>query len=471
DERAARAATEDVATLAHHAFRASLSHLVPHPGEVRSPEEERALDALVAFLNGLTRYVDQHPGTGLAPYLSLLEAEAGGDLDPWVPPPPGPGRVAVTSIIGAAGQEWDTVVLTGCVEGELPRLGGAVRFFDRAVLHGGPVPSVADRRRAALDQERRLFRLAATRATGTFVSTAAPDPGVHVSRFVERWSPRPPRLALGRVSLSPPLDPTPGTAPMWPEGSLSLSATQLDTFEDCPLKHAYRYGLGIRTAGGVHAALGTLVHAVLARFLDPARPGPHTRERLLALAEDCWSDDLAPYRPQLEEARRDLYDMLELWWEKEGSLGAGGPDVLATERPFTIPIGPHEVAGRIDRLDRDEGGGVGVVDYKTGKRRPREADVADDLQLATYRLAALRDPDLAAWGPPTQVRILHLRSMEAFDQSAGPGHAEATEARILSTAWSILAEEREPAVDADCDHCELHRLCPLWPEGREVGQA
>ncbi|MDQ4098315.1 MAG: PD-(D/E)XK nuclease family protein, partial [Actinomycetota bacterium] len=236
------------------------------------------------------------------------------------------------------------------------------------------------------------------------------------------------------------------------------------------LKHAYRYGLGIHSAGGVHAALGTLVHAVLARFLDPRRPGPRTRERLLGVAEELWSDDLAPYRPQLEEARRDLYDMLELWWEKEGSLGDAGPDVLATERAFAIPVGPHQVLGRIDRLDSDEQGGVRVVDYKTGKKRPRQADVADDLQLATYRLAALRDPDLAAWGSPTAVRILHLRSMDAFDQPAGPEHPGATEARILSTAERILAEDREPAVDADCDRCELHRLCPLWPEGREVGQ-
>jgi hypothetical protein len=60
--------------------------------------------------------------------------------------------------------------------------------------------------------------------------------------------------------------------------------------------------------------------------------------------------------------------------------------------------------------------------------------------------------------------------MQVREQEIVPGHAEATEARILATAERILAEDFEPSVHADCDHCEFHRLCPLWDEGREVGE-
>ncbi len=260
---------------------------------------------------------------------------------------------------------------------------------------------------------------------------------------------------------------------MWPEGALSLSASQLDTYQDCPLKHAYRYGLGVRGQSGVHANLGNLVHDVLERFCDPSGPVPpeeRSRERLHQLAEECWRDDLAPFRPQLEEARRDLFAMLDLWWDHEGGI-PDPPVVLATEHPFLVEVGPHRLTGRIDRVDRsDDGEGLRVVDYKSGKHKPRAADVAGDLQLATYHLGASLDTELAKWGPVRQLRLLHLRTMTAFEQEITPGHARATEEWILTLAARMRTEEISPEVDADCDHCEFHRLCPLWPEGREVGQ-
>ena len=186
-----------------------------------------------------------------------------------------------------------------------------------------------------------------------------------------------------------------------------------------------------------------------------------------------WRDDIAPYRPQVEEARRDYNQMLDNWWEAEGAhLGTEmGPEVLDVERRFTIEVGPHTVNGAIDRIDRaDDGVGIRIVDYKTGKREPVAGDVTDNLQLAVYHLAAARDPGLAALGPPTQLRLLFPRTMHAFEQEIVADHAVATEGRILETAAHILDEEFEPSLDANCRYCSFQRLCPLHPEGREVGE-
>ena len=469
---AARSATGDVADVAHHGFRLALTHLVSGPDQRPSAADERALDALVRFLDTVSRHVEAHPGTKVGDYLALLEGPPHGP-DPWVSAPPPSGAVTMSSISAAAGQEWHTVVVAGCVEGELPRVDDGLRFFDRAVLGGAPLPSGGERRGTSVEDERRLFALALSRATGAVVATAAPEPGVLVSRLVESWEQRAPRLALEGDHDAPVLPPTAGLAPLWPDDVLSLSATQLDTYEDCPLKHAYRYALGVRTRSGVHAQLGNLVHQVLERFCDPngaVPPAERTQERLHQLAEECWREDLAPYRPQLEEARRDLFEMLDLWWDREGGT-RHAPVVLATEHRFEVDVGPHHLTGRIDRIDRsDDGAGLRVVDYKTGKSKPKPADVAEDLQLATYHLGASRDPELSALGPVRQLRLLHLRSMSAFEQEITPDHARVTEERVLATAARLGDEELRPAVDADCDHCELQRLCPLWPQGREVGQ-
>jgi RecB family exonuclease len=139
------------------------------------------------------------------------------------------------------------------------------------------------------------------------------------------------------------------------------------------------------------------------------------------------------------------------------------------ERRFEIEVGGHRLSGSIDRIDRaDDGLGVRVVDYKTGKSEPSPADVAEDLQLAVYHLAVTRDPDLAALGPPTQLQLRYLRTMRTYDQPVSEDHAGATQRRVLETAERILAEEFSPAVDANCRTCSFHRLCPLQPEGRQV---
>ena len=266
----------------------------------------------------------------------------------------------------------------------------------------------------------------------------------------------------------------------------------MDTYDDCPLRYTYQYVLRARDEPGVHASLGSLVHEILADFLDPAAAPPSERslENLLRVADAHWHDDVARYRPQVEEARRDLVAMLTRWWEEEGSQGELGPEVLAVERRFDIEVGPHRLIGTIDRIDRLPGNavaglrdpnavaglrepnavtGLRVVDYKTGKSEPRPGDVEENLQLAVYHLAATRDPELAALGPPTELQLRYLRTMHRFDQPVREDHAAHTERRVLALADRILAEDFLPSVDANCRTCSFHRLCPLQPEGRQVG--
>ncbi len=478
-------AASDTVGACHEAFRRSAAGLVRLPGEATTPVEQRSLDAALAFLNGLGRVSGP---ADVAAYASALNTTAI-DVEPWWGPPDDPSPspayddddggadrgvdaagVTLTTVAGAAGREWELVVVAGCVEGTLPRLRRPGGVFQPSVLSGSP--SADDTLRHTLEIERRRFAAASSRATSTLLATSAPEPGVLVSRFVDEWPRRAAHLPLDAPATPAGVPPSEGIAPVFPKGHLRLSASQLDTYEDCPLKYAYRYAAGVRSEAGLHADLGTVTHDALAAFLDPTNPVPCTREALFETADAWWRDDIAPYRPQIEEARRDYYAMLDAWWEGEGhEIAAGRIEVLATEYPFEVDVGPHRITGRIDRIDRStDGTGIRVLDYKTGKSRPRPDDVAANIQLGTYHLAARRDETLRALGEPTELRLLYVRSMKPYDQTVTEDHEDATEGRILEAANRILAEQFDPAVDADCDHCEFRRLCPLWPEGLEVGE-
>jgi len=428
------------------------------------PADERAIDAFVAFHDGLTRLVDRNPSLRAPEWLASLE----GAGDRWRAARSTTDSVIVASVAAAAGREWHTVVIAGAVEGELPSVHGRAPVFDPAVLAGGERPTAAVRRRASLAQERRLFcEVACTRATTTLVATAAPEPGVLESRFVGDWPVKAAAIPLapGRPPTVRP--PTDGDGALDPDRSLQLSASQLETYEDCPLRYFYEYVLRVRSDSNVYAELGSLVHEVLAAFLDPTSDDPveYSVTGLRELGERMWRDDLARYRPQVEEARRDFFDMLERWWNEEG--GVARPDVVAVERRFEVDVGPHRITGSIDRVDR-RNGGLRIVDYKTGSRETRTEEMPDNVQLAVYHLAACRDPELAACGPATDLDLMFLRSMKVRSQPVTPDHEAATEARVLAVADRILAEEFEPSVHANCRVCAFHRVCPIQAAGRET---
>jgi DNA helicase-2/ATP-dependent DNA helicase PcrA len=271
---------------------------------------------------------------------------------------------------------------------------------------------------------------------------------------------------LAPGSPPPECPPTDGGPALYPDHTLHLSASQLETYEDCPLRYFYEYVLRVRADSNVYAELGSLVHEVLAAFLNPEADGvEYSLAGLRDLGERMWRDDLARYRPQVEEARRDFFDMLEHWWEEEGALAR--PDVLAVERRFEVDVGPHKITGSIDRIDRRDGG-LRIVDYKTSSRETPEREMPDNLQLAVYHLAASRDPELAALGPAEQLDLVFVRSMKVRSQPVTDAHEFVTEARVLAVADRILAEEFEPSVHANCRVCAFHRLCPIQAAGRET---
>lgn len=438
-------------------------------GDLVDPEPslDRAIDALVACNAIAHRWIEAQPaGTAEAFIDALTDSDGPLVFDTYGGET---GGVEIISADQAGGRRFGFAVVPSCVEGEYPRVDVTIDWFDAAITTPiGPL-ELAERRRVAVAEQRARFGLAASRSSEV-VFVTAPQPGVLVSRYVQEFAAEDPDPAWPESAGYERKPATVSLTPMHPSGSLRLSASQLSTFEDCPRRWYYASVLRLDDSTSVWTEFGSLVHNVLEAFLDPATTVEYSLEALLELSEDMWTDTIAQFAPQREQARRELREMLQKWWDIEGSRQIR-EQVLAVEHEFAVEVGPHIVRGRIDRVDFDpDRNGVSVVDYKTGRRLPKREDVEHDLQLAVYYLAALRSEELAAVGPPTRLELLYFRAREPyFEQKITENHEQAAEERILAAAQEMLDEQLEPTVEADCDHCDFHRLCSLQKSGREVG--
>lgn len=278
------------------------------------------------------------------------------------------------------------------------------------------------------------------------------------------------------------------------EGVL-VSASRLETWASCPHEYFVRYVLGIDAIEAPDeqyriSALdrGSLVHEVLDRWIGEsidadAVPAPgeawpmDARRRLIAIAVE-ESDRIeargrAGRRLHWERTRRSiLRDVIAFVDHDDALRTVLGGSPVATELGFGLPGAEHppliyeldggrrlRVRGSIDRVDRRTGGGLAVIDYKTGSSwRYRNLSEADPvpagrfLQLPLYALAATEL--LGSDAQPVDASYWFVSAKGGFARRGYP----VTEAVLDAAARTITA-----IVDGIEDgHFPLHPSAPSW---------
>src|SRR5262249_48179845 len=134
-----------------------------------SADARRELDAVVTFA-GAVAEAGASPDPSTSGFLESLDAGAAGP-GYTTPDSNALDAVRVLTAHGAAGREFDTVVIAGAVEGTCPSLARPEPMFDLVALER-PVTR-SERNRARLEDERRLFRTVVGRARHRVVLVAA----------------------------------------------------------------------------------------------------------------------------------------------------------------------------------------------------------------------------------------------------------------------------------------------------------
>ncbi|GID18644.1 hypothetical protein Aab01nite_22340 [Paractinoplanes abujensis] len=160
----------------------------------RAEAADRDLDSMVVLFDAAARFVDRLPGARTEVFLDHV---LGQDLpaDSIAPSADRGEAVRLLTAHAAKGLEWDVVVMAGVQEGIWPdlRLRGSLLGSERLVdVLAGRVASgqaaVVGQTSALLDEERRLFYVAATRARHKLIVTAVASAGVGGSEGEEQPS-------------------------------------------------------------------------------------------------------------------------------------------------------------------------------------------------------------------------------------------------------------------------------------------
>ena len=127
------------------------------------------------------------------------------------------------------------------------------------------------------------------------------------------------------------------------------------------------------------------------------------------------------------------------------------------ERNFSFAIGPHQLRGRVDRVDRLPDGGYELIDYKTGD--PGIGPEAHR-RRAARALPARRARGLAR-STPTAAATGTCSPTSASRSAAEPDDAERVERTVLEVAAGITDQDFEPRPSHEiCSWCDYRLICP-----------
>ncbi len=364
--------------------------------------ERKKLEAfsfLQQFYKRLQAFEQRHEHPVLHHFLDeySFERDAGEEGSLSIDLEDGPDMVKIMTVHAAKGLEFQHVFIVNLVDQRFPTRSRSDAIALPAGL-GSSMPSGAE---AHIEEERRLFYVAITRAKQGLYFCSARDYGGARKRKISRFL-----SEMGYEDTPTESVKTAGAEvfeivdhervdtndqPTLPVPK-QFSFTQLAAFKTCPLQYKFAHVLKVPVLGKWTFSYGKTMHNTLQDFFllwlervneEGSAQVPVSLSELLQIYERCWQDEWYINDTQRETYREQGLESLKGYYRfVSGQI----PVPLSVEQGFTLKLGDVVLKGRIDRMDTFEDG-VEIVDYKTGKPKTKLTKEEKE-QLLLYQLAA-----------------------------------------------------------------------------------
>lgn len=243
-----------------------------------------------------------------------------------------------------------------------------------------------------------------------------------------------------------------------------LSFSQINTFQFCPLHYKLKYILRIPTPPTAAQSFGTALHSVLRDFNQAlVRKEKVGKKNLLRLYQEHWIPE--GYSSKAHKERMKKRGEQYLLFYLKSPLHSPRKPPLAVEQPFVFPLTDSlRIGGKIDRVDKSKDG-IEIIDYKTTefttKKLPSPKELAGDLQLSIYAMAANRVKHPIFGKEPGEIAL----SFYFFDKEKKLSTTRTTEQlkaaaeKILKIKEEIEASDFSCSGSFWCQNCEYKLMC------------
>ncbi|MBI5222101.1 MAG: ATP-dependent helicase [Candidatus Magasanikbacteria bacterium] len=460
---------------------------------VGNQEVIRQIRQLHKFFEELKNYEEMTPGAHVKDLVEhcqlLLES---GDEGAMPQTNEANESVSVITIHKAKGLEFKYVFVVNLVEDHFPsrRRGEAMEIPLALVRESLPEGDFH------IQEERRLFYVAITRAKDGLFLTSATDYGgaraKKISRFLDELG-----FATDKkdttekeglshityhISHNRTETQTSGTKINY-EIPSTLSYSKINSYLRCPYQYKLAYILEIPTKGSASLSFGQSMHSAMQKFYQRVielnsvkqnslfgmdkleasssmTPSNGVKapsfDELLQIYEKSWTDDWYQDQNQREKYFQKGKDILRAFYEsQEGKWTIPA----ALESWFKVKVGECFINGRIDRVDRLPDGGLEIIDYKTGQAK--EKVVGDDKnQLLIYQLAAQSLPEYKNLGAVAKLSYFYLENNKRTEFLGDEKELDDVKEKISAAVERIKAQDFTASPGAHvCGYCDYRDIC------------
>jgi len=454
-----------------------------HEEEQGNREVIRQIYQLKQFFEYIANFETITPGAKVQNFLEhyelILES---GDMGKMYQPTDTPDSVNILTIHSAKGLEFKYVFVVNMVEDRFPSRSRGDRIEIPLELIKEQLPEGDGH----IQEERRLFYVAITRAKERFYLTSASDYGgvrtKKISRFLAELDfvvTKNEQVEKNILNLS-----------LTKKGSDSgefiyelpkaFSFSQIKSYETCPYQYKLGHILRIPTQGNASFSFGQSIHNTLHEFYlrvqtlnsveqaslfgSPQLPTKMnaeiirvpTLDELLKIYREKWMDDWYKNQKQREDYYKKGEDILRVFYKTQENSWTM-PTCL--ESWFKIKVGDYLVHGRIDRIDKLLDGSLEIIDYKTGKAKEKVVGEDKD-QLLIYQIAVEQLPEYQTIGKPSQLTYFYLNDNirvsflgEEKEKNKLMEKLQKTIDRIHSGDFTATPGK------FTCEHCDFRNIC------------